>query len=232
MFNFGISSESAVKNSRRPLAPWSIHTVKFKGVEIREFAGKKDPNAVYKVLDIKFENEDGYFTVTKFFPKDGDDERRTYDGKNGGKVETPSNFEVLKAIISQTVQVLNPEGFLKLQAASSKFKSFDDMAKGFISVTNPVIDTETKIKLIGHNKNGKVTADIPRIVAINKKGEAFIADNYIGNKLYFSDYEETQRVKYEKATPTDVVAKDPISAEMNAVESKDSSDDFDFDNLL
>lgn len=39
-FNFGISAESAVRNSRRPLAPWGIYDVKFMGCEVREFAGK------------------------------------------------------------------------------------------------------------------------------------------------------------------------------------------------
>ena len=68
-FNFAISSDSAVRNSRRPLAPWEIHDVKFKGAEIREFNGKKDPNAHYKLLSIKYENEDGYFNVDLFFLK-------------------------------------------------------------------------------------------------------------------------------------------------------------------
>ena len=71
-FNFAISSDSAVRNSRRPLAPWEIYDVKFKGAEIREFNGKKDPNAHYKLLSIKYENEDGYFNVDLFFPKDGE----------------------------------------------------------------------------------------------------------------------------------------------------------------
>lgn len=39
-FNFGISAESAVRNARRPLAPWNIHDVKFIGVETRTFQGK------------------------------------------------------------------------------------------------------------------------------------------------------------------------------------------------
>ena len=74
VFNFGISAESAVRNTRRPLSAWNIHEVEFKGCEIREFDGKKDPTAHYKVLAINFENEDGYFSLTNFFPKDGDDE--------------------------------------------------------------------------------------------------------------------------------------------------------------
>ncbi len=209
-FNFGISAESAVRNTRRPLSAWNIHEVEFKGCEIREFDGKKDPSAHYKVLAINFENEDGYFSVTNFFPKDGDDERREYDGKNGGKVVMPSNFETLMAVVKQTAQVLNPVGFEKMQAASSKFKSFDDVAKALIQVTDKVKGTKTKLKLIGRNRDGKVVADIPRIVGINKEGVAFISDNYIGDKLFFSDYEETQRSKFVNATPTEM-PNDPLA---------------------
>ena len=230
-FSFGISAESAVRSSRRPLAPWNIYDVKFKGCEIREFDGKKDPNAHYKVLDIKFENEDGYHTVTQFFPREGDDERRSYDGKNGGKVEMPSNFESLMALVKQTAQVLNPEGFTKMQAASAKFKSFDDVANALKKVTTPAIDSDIKIKLIGRNRDGKVVAEIPRIVAINKQGEAFIADNYIGTKLFFSDYEETQRSKYMGAAPTEMKSEDPL-ADAAGVDSGSESDSFDLDNLL
>lgn len=226
-FNFGISAESAVRNSRRPFAPWGIYDVKFMGCEVREFAGKKDPTQTYKVLDIKFENEDGYFNVTNFFPKEGDDVRRTYEGKNGGTVEMPSNFETLMAIVKQTAQVINPDGFEKMQQASSKFRSFDDVAKALIQITDKFKGTETKLKLVGRNRDGKVTAEIPRILGINKQGEAFVSDNYIGSKLFFSDYEETQRANYVKATPTKM--QDPIE-DSTPVESVDDS--FDLESLL
>lgn len=226
-FNFGISAESSVRNSRRPLAPWGIYDVKFVGCEVREFAGKKDPSQTYKVLDIKFENEDGYFNVTNFFPKEGDDVRRTYEGKNGGTVEMPSNFESLMAVVKQTAEVLNPAGFEKMQKASGSFKSFDDVAKALITVTNAAKGTETKIKLVGRNRDGKVTADIPRILGINKQGEAFVADNYIGSKLFFSDYEETQRANYTKATPTKMA--DPIMDDAPAAVAEDT---FDLESLL
>lgn len=222
-FNFGISTESAVRSSRRPLAPWSINDVKFMGCEVREFAGKKDPSQTYKVLDIKFENEDGYFTVTNFFPKEGDDVRRTYEGKNGGTVEMPSNFETLMAIVKQTAQVINPEGFEKMQQASSKFRSFDDVAKALIQITDKFKGTETKLKLVGRNRDGKVTADIPRILGINKQGEAFVSDNYIGSKLFFTDYEETQRANYVKAAPTKM---------QDSVEETPAEDSFDLESLL
>lgn len=228
-FNFGMSADSAVRNTRRPLAPWNIYDVVFTGCEIREFDGKKDPNAHYKVLAINFENEDGYHSITKFFPKDGDEVRKEYDGSNGGKVIYPSNFEILMAVVKQTAQVLNPAGFEKMQAASSKFKSFDDVANALIKVTEKAKGTNTKLKLIGTNRQGQVVADIPRIVGINKQGESFISDNYIGNKLFFSEYEERQREKFLQAKPTEMKS-DPVADTVGVDKAPD--DDFNLDDLL
>ena len=217
MFNFGITADSAVRNIRKQLTPWEIHTVKFIGCTLNSFQGKKDSSITYQTLNINFENEDGYFTVTNFFPKDGDDQRKEFDSSNGGKVIMPSNFEVLMAIVKQTAQILNPAGFEKMQKASSKFKSFEDVAKALIQITDPCKGTELKLKLIGKNRDGKVVADIPRIVAINKDGESFISDNYIGSKLFFSDYEETKRAEYLGAKPT-TMPSDPVNAESDEEE--------------
>lgn len=76
-----------------------------------------------------------------------------------------SSFETTMAIVKQTAQVLNPKGFEQMQKLSVKFKSFDDVAKTFIKVTTPAIDTDIKIKLTGKNRDGKVVAQIPRILA-------------------------------------------------------------------
>ena len=228
-FNFNIDTKPVVRNTRQQLKPWNIYDVKFTGCEIREFDGKKDPSQHYKVLAINFENEDGVFSVTNFFPKEGDDVRHSYDGKNGGKVEMPSNFETLMAVVKQTAMILNPKGFEAMQAASSKFKSFDDVAAALIKITDKVKGTETKLKLVGRNRDGKVVADIPRLVGINKEGEAFVADNYIGSKLFFSDYEEGKRAEYLGSKPTDMSKKDNL--EDIADEQENNDDEFDLANL-
>ena len=228
-FNFGIDEKPVVRNTRIQLKPWNIYDVKFTGCEIREFNGKKDPSAHYKVLAINFENEDGVFSVTNFFPKEGDDERYSYDGKNGGKVEMPSNFETLMAIVKQTAMILNPKGFERMQKASSQFKSFDDVAKALIKITDEVKGCETKLKLIGRNRDGKVVAEIPRILGINKEGEAFVADNYIGSKLFFSDYEEGKRAEYLGSKPTDMDKKDDLGDIADEQEKND--EEFDLANL-
>lgn len=227
-FNFGLSAESAVRSTIRPLAPWEIHDVEFKGAEIRKFQGKKDPNAVYELLTIKYENEDGYFNVDLFFPKDGDDVRPEFDGQNGGKVHMASSFENTMAIIKQTVQILNPKGFDTLQKASVKCTSFEQLAGMVVKVLTPVIGKKIKIKLTGRNRDGKVVAQIPRILALNKEEEAFICDNYIGEKLFWSDYETTKRDEFLKAKPTD-----PEKAGEDTIGVDEApKDDLDLDSLL
>ena len=236
MFNFGISKESAVKTVRPQLKPWNIYDVKFVGCEVREFAGKKDPSVTYKVLDIKFENEEGFFTVTKFFPKAGDDVRREVDGKNGGKREMASNFEELMNIVKQTAEVLTPEGFKKMSELSSKFKSFDDVAKTLIAVTDKVKGRQTKIKLVGRNRDNRVVAEIPSITSVFD-GVATITDNYIGDLLFFTPYEEGKRAEYLNSKPTEMKATkseskpDPLMDVAQAAPEEDDDDLLDLSNL-
>ena len=199
--NFGFSSTSAVRNTRRPLAPWGIYKVKFTGAEIAIFKGSKDPSVEYKVLRFNFENEDGYYSESLFFPKEGDDVDREYEN-NGGTMKFPSNFKVTMNTIKQTLQVLSPKGWEAVQKASAKFKSFDDVANAAIKVLDKVKGTETEIKLVGKVSKGKVVAKIPTIIRYNKEGELYVSDNYIGTKLYFTDYEEGERTKYLSAKPT------------------------------
>ena len=199
--NFGFSSTSAVRNTRRPLAPWGIYKVKFTGAEIATFKGSKDPSVEYKVLRFNFENEDGYYSESLFFPKEGDDVDREYEN-NGGIMKFPSNFKVTMSTVKQTLQVLSPKGWEAVQKASAKFKSFDDVANAAIKVLDKVKGTETEIKLVGKVSKGKVVAKIPTIIRYNKEGELYVSDNYIGTKLYFTDYEEGERNKYLNAKPT------------------------------
>ena len=228
--NFAISKESAVRNVRRQLAPWNIYDVTFVGCEVREFKGTKDPNVTYQVLDIKFENEDGYFTVTKFFPKQGDDVRRKLPNKKGGERELASNFEELMNIVKQTAEVLTPEGFKKMSELSSKFRSFDDVAKALIAITDKVKGTKTKIKLVGRTRDNRVVAEIPTITSVFE-GVATITDNYIGNKLFFTPYEEGKRNEYLKGTPTDM-EKVPASDPLMGVAEEAPAEELDLESLL
>lgn len=229
--NFAISKESAVRNVRRQLAPWNIYDVTFVGCEVREFKGTKDPSVTYQVLDIKFENEDGYFTVTRFFPKQGDDVRRKLPNKKGGERELASNFEELMNIVKQTAEVLTPEGFKKMSELSSKFKSFDDVAKALIAITDKVKGTKTKIKLVGRTRDNRVVAEIPTITSVFD-GVATITDNYIGSKLFFTPYEEGKRNEYLKGTPTDMEKVPAVDPLMGVSQETPAEDELDLESLL
>ena len=71
--------------------------------------------------------------------------------------------------------------------------------------------------------------DNSALVGINKDGEAFVADNYIGSKLFFSDYEEGKRAEYLGSKPTDMSKKDNL--EDIADEQENNDDEFDLANL-
>lgn len=232
-FNFGISKESAVKTVRPQLKPWNIYDVEFVGCEIVEGTNKEDESKSWKRLDIKFEGEEGFFNVPLWFPKSGDDKRPEYDSKNGGKVVYPSAFELLMATVAQTGQILSPAGFEKMQAASSKFKDFNDVAKALMTILEKAKGTKTKLKLIGKvDKNGRVSAQIPRIVGINKQGESFIADNYIGDKLFFTNYEEGKRNEYLNSKPTAMTNTESRDSLIDVADEPMSDDELDLDNLL
>lgn len=217
-FNFGgIANSTGVAKVQRRFKPWDIYKVKFEGARIDEVKGTKDPSAVYRILKVRFANDEGYYEESIFFPKDGDEERPTSKIKNkDGKeieIERPSSLENTEMFIAQVSAVLNPEMFKKLQqfAAEGKLKDFDTVAKFFVEkICKPAIGKETNLKLIGkEDKEKNIQPRLPYFTNINKQGELYVSDNFIGDKLFFSDYEETQRKKYLSAKPTDMKEKTP-----------------------
>lgn len=233
-FNFGsLATTQATSNTQQRLKPWGIYSVKFSGARKEVINGKKDPNAVYEILKVRFDSDEGYYEESIFYPKEGDDKRPTYTSKDGHEYQGASSFDRTMTFIAQVAEVLNPEGFKKMQAASAKFKSFDDVVKAFIKITDSVKGKVTNLKLIGRTQNGNVVAGLPKFVAINKEGEKFTCDNFIGDKLFFSAYEESKKAEYSNAKPTTMDT--PVEAEaISSIDSvkEDSSSDIDFDSLL
>lgn len=222
MFDFSINNVQATSSSKKTLNAWGIYSVEFKGCKVEEFQGRKDPSQSYKVLRTRFEGADGYYEETIFFPREEDAVRPKYQNAQGHDYEVPSAWERTKYFIAQLATVINPEGFKKMQEMSSKFKGFEDMCNALITITNPKIGMQTNLKLIGKTKqDGTVTAVLPKFVAINKEGTLFVSDNFIGENLFFTPYEEGKRAQFLNATPT-VMADDPIPAE-DKVEGLDLS---------
>ena len=203
--NFNLSGTPSTSTTQRRLSPWNIYPVEFKGCRKESLAGKKDPSATYDILKVRFEGEDGYYEESIFYPKDGDEVRPTYQNKEGHDYQGPSNLDRTKAFVSQLVEVIcGKEGLAKFQKVSEKFQTFDDLVKALITITTPKVGTKTNLKLVGRTKDNIVEPILPRFVAINKQGEAFASDNFIGDKLFFSDYEKRRRDEYLNVKPTDM----------------------------
>jgi hypothetical protein len=208
-FNFGnLKNTSSQATVSRRLKPFDIYKVKFEGCRIDHVQKKDDPEQSWDILKIRFSNDQGYYEESVFYPKDGDEKRPSHkvtDPKTGvdRDVESPSSFERTMALVAQVAGVLNPEGFVKMQELSPKFKSFDDVAKTLIKITDPKKDTEVNLKLIGKkNKEGNVEPCLPYFVNVNRNGEVYTSDNFLGDKVFLSDYDLKQKAKLMSATPT------------------------------
>lgn len=235
MLDFSInSSVSAVSNSIKQLAPFAIYDVKYEKSEIVEFDGKKDPGKHYKTLRVRFSNADGYYEETIFFPTPADGEPKEYERPDGTKQKFPSNWDKIKFFMAQVMTVLNPEGYKKFCEASSKFKDFEMMANAFIKVLEPAMGKETKLKLMGRtDESGNVHATLPKFLSYNRDGQLYISTNFIGDRVFFSTYEEGQVQKFKNAKPTAMpdLAADPLAITPKDEETK-KDDVIDLDSLL
>lgn len=231
-FNFGsLATTQATSNVQQRLKPWDIYPVKFAGARVETIQGKKDPSQTYTILKVRFDGEDGFYEESIFYPKAGDDVRPEYTSKDGHKYLGASSFDRTMTFIAQVAEVLNPEGFAKMQAASSKFKTFDDVAKAFIQITDKAKGKETKLKLVGRTQNGSIQVALPKFVAVNKQGERFCCDNFLGDKLFFSAYEEGKRAEYTSAKPT-AMGNTPEATDFGVDSSAQGSEEVDFESLL
>lgn len=229
MFNFSnLSDTSFTSTAGAYLKPYDIYTVNLTKIEKTELKGSKDPNAVYPVVALEFtEVGDSKRTYSEniFIPtSEADMERKTLKNSNGHENQVPSRFENFQFTLMQIVEVLNPTGAAKIKENSSKIKTIDQFIDLVIKALAGKEKVETKIKLVGRNSGGTVYATLPRACGINKKGEIF-PTNFIGDNLFFSNYELTQQKAYQNAKPTN------MDNEVEDNNPDKADDDVDLDNL-
>lgn len=235
-FNFGSLATIQEPNSTKYLKPYNIYeNVEFVSSEVKEGATKEGKE--WKCLHLTVANDEGEYTESLFYPSDGDDERKETDGANGGKRLMCSNFEVTMAMVAAFGRAFNPEGFKKLQAASGKFKSFDEVVKGLVTILNATKGkVKTTMKLVGRTtKDGRVYARLPQPIGIiqDKDSEEWrtFPVAIFGDNLTFSAYEEKKKAELQNAKPTDMAKADNDVA--NAVDAPTKgSEDIDFSSLI
>jgi len=207
------------------LKPYEIHQVNLTKFEKTELKGSKDPNAIYPVISMEFTGigeSKGTFIQNIFIPTSEQDmERPTYKNNEGHEYQRPSRFENFQYTLMQIVHAINPAGEEKIKANASKIKTIDQFIDLIIKALAGKNNVETSLKLVGRNNNGTVYATLPNACGLNKAGEVFPV-NFIGDNLFFTNYELTQQKAYQNAKPTTM-------PENNDIDSTDS--EFNLDDL-
>lgn len=215
MSGLQFTAQQGTSNSIQPLAPWNIHNVQFKGIEHAEFKGKTN-DTQYHVMKVKFANEDGVFEHSVFMPKLEDANRKM--NENSGK-EMPSNWDNFQFLISHLGERLAPEVWeknkSKLAFDVTTLEGFKKFIGALSQILKGALDKEFPLKLIGDKQN---RSRLPYYVALNKNGEAFISNNFLGEKLFFSDFEISQKTKIQNTKPT------TMNATTNDLDIPDNSD--------
>ena len=225
-FNFSNLANASFsnENSTQYLKPFDIYTVKFTKIEKGELKGSKDPNAVYPIITLEFTgtgDSHGIFTKNLFIPtSEKDSERPEYENSNGHKYQRPSRMENFQYTLMQLVHVLNPAGEAKIMENASKIKSTDQFIDLIVKALTGKDNVETKLKLVGRNANGTTYAELPNACGLTKEGNIFPI-NFIGDNLFFSNYEIEQQKKYQNAKPTD----------MGTVTEEEPSDEINLDDI-
>lgn len=235
-FVFGpIDKVQATAGGNRRLRPWDIYEVKFVEAKYDTLKGTKEDNKdqVYEMLVVRFENEDGYYEERIFNPGEKGNERYENTSADGHKYYSASSMEKLRIFIAQMLTVLAPEGMKKMVEVAPKLQSFKQLCEVFAKLMEPAKGKTTHLKLSGKtdSKTNRIVPVLPKFAGVNKAGELFTADNFIGDKLFFSTYEEGKRKEYLAAKPTNMDAVEPpVSASVddlpNTEAPKEEIDDF------
>ena len=207
-FNFNsLENTSFTSTSGQYLRPYDIYKVNLTKIEKTELKGSKDPNATYPIIALEFTgcgDNKGVFTTNLFIPTSEQDmERPTFKNNEGHEYNRPSRFENFQFTLMQIVHALNPAGEEKIKANASKIKSIDQFIDLIIKALTGKEKVETELKLVGRNNNGTVYAALPQACGLNKAGEVFPV-NFIGENLFFTNYELTQQKNYQNAKPTNM----------------------------
>lgn len=248
-FNFGSLADTKPASSISYLRPYGVYSnVTIKSNEIKE--GTSSNGNTWKSLVITFGNDEGIHSESLFYlnennPKDF--ERSIQDMPNGGKRELPSSWERLKDRMAAIGFAFFPEDFNKIQQASSKVKSFEELMTLFKKAIDKNMGKKaTNMKLVGRTSDGRVFATLPNCTGIAQaKDEKRAAENKVNvgdwytwmvspfndnpTKLSFSAYEQKQADEYHSAKPTTMESK--AAEDFDSVE-KGTEEEIDFDNLL
>jgi len=216
-YSFDETAGASQSSTRKILEGNAIYDVTFDGCEARNIEGKQDPTKTFKVLDIKFSNEDGIFTHSVFEPTDEDMQDR--QGPFGPQ---PSNVKAMMLLFKHLIDAVNPTLGKAIDNKEKNLNttSWDALRQLMVQATDPGKGTKTKIKLV---KNNKGAAIFPYFANYSKEGKLYMGTNFIGSGVFFTSKELDKIAKAATATPTTTANLDTFDAAATI-----TAPDFDF----
>lgn len=233
-FSFNTTANSSQSTVKPRLNGNKIHEVQFEGCEIQDIQGVKNPTEVYKVIKLKFSNDDGMYEHTIFEPREQDFERREteYADKNTGEkknIPQPSNVENMMLLFKHAIDTINPEIAKQIDDGTKNLgaKDWDTLRKLVQTILNAGKGVKFQIKLLT-DRNGEPT--FPGFFSgISKEGKVYIRNNFIGKKLGFSAYESTKINNAVIAKPKEINPFDSGAASKEPTSGHSSELEMDFD---
>ena len=220
-FNFNsLSEQNFTSAAGQYLRPYGIYKVNLTKIEKTTLNGKDGTE--YPIVTLEFTgcgDDKGAFTTNLFIPRtEKDMERPVFKNNEGHEYNRPSSFENFQFTLMQIVHALNPAGEEKIKANASKIKTIDQFIDLIIKALTGKEKVETDLKLVGRTNNNVVYAALPS--GLNKAGEIFPV-NFIGENLFFTNYELTQQKNYQNAKPTN----------MDKVDKEEADDSVDLNDI-
>lgn len=237
-FSFSTTAGASQGTTTKRLEGNAIHSVKFDGCEILDIQGSKDPTATYKIIKLKFSNENGVFEHAVFEPREDDFKRveRPYTDKKTGEQKTipqASNVESMMLLFKHAIDTIYPPIGAAIDNGTQTLgaPNWDALRKLVSQILDKGKDKEPfEIKLITNSKGDPVFPGF--FAAINREGKAYVRNNFIGKNLAFTANEAERIHNMNTAKPTQmstVTQGATTNIEVSKPEVQNTGIDFDLD---
>lgn len=229
MFSFTETANSSQSTGGNALEGNKIHDVIFEEAVVEDVQGKQDPTAVYKVIKLKFKNDEGSYEHAIFEPNRdrGDFDRGVREFVKDGKTQTmptASNVESMMLLLKHAIDAIRPEVGEKINKGEVKLeaKNWNDLRNNVATILNKGKGVSTKIKLLTNNKGYSKFPGF--FTGINQEGKAYIRNNFIGNKLGFTPYETSRMTTMATAKPTNMSLEPEPSTDLSDINDFEIAD--------
>lgn len=171
---FNIDNTVVTENDKTPkLKANEIHKVSL--VEVKKDELKSKDNTTYKIIYLKFANEEGAIYEHKFFEPLSNE-----DKSNGQFGEQPSDRTQFRYTVQHLIEAINPTLFEEIRAGKKfQIKNWEDMRTFVVNNLTPGLNNSLALKLIADNKGYPTMPKYP--VGLSKEGNFYMKSRFVAS---------------------------------------------------